>query len=701
MKIRVAACWLPICFALPSLEIPSAEVETSTVTVEHLGHTCFLLTDAAGNRLVTDPYLNGFGQSFPEFLSVDLVTVSALTPDHDAVSQLRGNPVVLDPAHLSGNAGGFEVEGFPIGRKGESEKSRRCGYVIRHGSLKLLFLGEIGEQFPDGLLERAESADGVLVGLSLGGAAWERLTSSRKLRTLFPAWIAPSAPTGREPSPPTSTPPAGSKDWPYLESAAVDIGPNSPRQIVTLRSRNRLSERPAAPDESMFADTLVQMTWPQVQRAAREGALVLVPVGVIEEHGPHIGLGVDSYLVCLHCRRIKGALAASGNKAVIAPPFYWGITDDTSAFPGSFNVRPETMTALITDLCRSLQSWGFQRLVFVNDHGNINHRQTLKNSLSKVRQELKLEAYSLETMLAGAPVYQAPTRPDRYQPDYHAGAAETALVALECPSQADTRLAQRLKPQPEFSPLGYVGDPASFRKESSLSDFFLRSPEYDARRIEVFFALKKPTPTQAPDRAIDVNAQMLIDGYIESSGGRAKLKAIRTQIRHGSLREGGKATPLRGIWSAPGKWLLVLDPTNAVPERFGFTGSVGWHLERGQVGQLPEPLVMGLSLALDPQLALRLESLFMKLPAPREERSGDRHVKLVEGQTTSGMKALLTFETKTGLLIRINETVFDDYREVEGVWLPFAVTIQPGTQIRYERIENNVTVDEQGFDPPQ
>ncbi len=47
---------------------------------------------------------------------------------------------------------------------------------------------------------------------------------------------------------------------------------------------------------SIFDETMVDMAWPQVERAAREAAIILFPIGVIEEHGPHMGLGVDTYL---------------------------------------------------------------------------------------------------------------------------------------------------------------------------------------------------------------------------------------------------------------------------------------------------------------------------------------------------------------------------------------------------------------------
>jgi creatinine amidohydrolase len=46
---------------------------------------------------------------------------------------------------------------------------------------------------------------------------------------------------------------------------------------------------------SIFHETMVGMPWPDVEKSIKNGAIVLLPTGVIEEHGPHMSLGVDIY----------------------------------------------------------------------------------------------------------------------------------------------------------------------------------------------------------------------------------------------------------------------------------------------------------------------------------------------------------------------------------------------------------------------
>ena len=88
---------------------------------------------------------------------------------------------------------------------------------------------------------------------------------------------------------------------------------------------------------SVFTDTMVDMPWPQVEAAARRGAAALLPVGIIEEHGPHMGLGVDTYSAYLVAVRAKKALAARGVEVLVAPPQYWGISPATGIFGGTFD----------------------------------------------------------------------------------------------------------------------------------------------------------------------------------------------------------------------------------------------------------------------------------------------------------------------------------------------------------------------------
>ena len=63
--------------------------------IKYLGHSSFLLTESTGTSIICDPYDDSVGYIMPE-LNADAVTVSHHHYDHDCVSKVKGNPVVLD-----------------------------------------------------------------------------------------------------------------------------------------------------------------------------------------------------------------------------------------------------------------------------------------------------------------------------------------------------------------------------------------------------------------------------------------------------------------------------------------------------------------------------------------------------------------------------------------------------------------------------
>lgn len=145
----------------------------------------------------------------------------------------------------------------------------------------------------------------------------------------------------------------------------------------------------SAPDgpSSIFDGTLVELTQDEVAACAASGAAVLVPTGVVEAHGPHLSVGVDtlgSHLLAWLCRQ---QLAAQDTPLAIAPPFYWGVNSTTSAFPGSFRVRPEVSQMLLEDILRSLVTDGFEYVFLVNHHGDPVHAQALLGAVQALRDD--------------------------------------------------------------------------------------------------------------------------------------------------------------------------------------------------------------------------------------------------------------------------------------------------------------------------
>jgi len=144
---------------------------------------------------------------------------------------------------------------------------------------------------------------------------------------------------------------------------------------------------------NIFEETMAHMTYIQIEEAAREGTIVLFPVGVIEEHGPHLPLAVDVYGSYLQSRIVKSELEKRGVKSLIAPPFYWGINVATGSFGGSFTCQEETMIAVLSDAMASLKRWGFDQVFFINHHMDGGHVKALDKAIQKARMETGMGAF--------------------------------------------------------------------------------------------------------------------------------------------------------------------------------------------------------------------------------------------------------------------------------------------------------------------
>lgn len=239
-------------------------------------------------------------------------------------------------------------------------------------------------------------------------------------------------------------------------------------------------------DLSIFTDTMVEMTWAQVKEAAERGDIILLPIGIIEAHGPHMDLSPDVYLGYLFCKHLRQILQNKNISALIAPPFYWGISHDVKKYPGTFSVRPETMKALLTDIFISLNSWGFKNVFIVNAHGDPTHIEMIGSSMAEVQHSLGIKIYNLANLdvaLENPPIFP-PVREGRFEPDYHAGANETAVMAAFYPQKVNTEMAKGLTPQASFDPYAYCGDPASFPLEKTLMEYYRADLATDALKIQ-------------------------------------------------------------------------------------------------------------------------------------------------------------------------------------------------------------------------
>ncbi|MEI9430209.1 creatininase family protein [Mesorhizobium sp. Cs1299R1N3] len=105
-------------------------------------------------------------------------------------------------------------------------------------------------------------------------------------------------------------------------------------------------------------------------KALGENALVVVPLGAIEQHGPHLPTGTDIFLAGTAVERATARAAkASARDFVIASFLRIGSSDHHLPFGGTISLPPATMLLVLTDAVKSMKHSGVKRVVLVNGHG--------------------------------------------------------------------------------------------------------------------------------------------------------------------------------------------------------------------------------------------------------------------------------------------------------------------------------------------
>ena len=121
-----------------------------------------------------------------------------------------------------------------------------------------------------------------------------------------------------------------------------------------------------------------ELTSPQVAELGPD-AVLLLPVGAVEPHGPHAPLGTDTLISVGMCDRAAAALAGEVRVAVL-PPLHYGVTRYSRGFPGAISISERTLHALVADVVASLRGQGFRRFVIVNNHFEPEHAAVLRRA---------------------------------------------------------------------------------------------------------------------------------------------------------------------------------------------------------------------------------------------------------------------------------------------------------------------------------
>ena len=94
--------------------------------------------------------------------------------------------------------------------------------------------------------------------------------------------------------------------------------------------------------------SIEEMSPQEISDALKETDTVIIPLGTLEQHGPHLPVGTDA-LIPIRIAR----LVAEKSSVLVAPPLYYGNSLSMMGMKGVFTITPESLASLLLDLCRS------------------------------------------------------------------------------------------------------------------------------------------------------------------------------------------------------------------------------------------------------------------------------------------------------------------------------------------------------------
>jgi creatinine amidohydrolase len=216
--------------------------------------------------------------------------------------------------------------------------------------------------------------------------------------------------------------------------------------------------------------------WPDIQRAAEEDYIVVVPLGCTEQHGPHLPLDCDTGAPL---EAIELARERHGVKALSLPPLPFGPAWEHMSFPGTISLTYETWLRVVREVVASLLRHGFRRiLVWPGCGGHFGIESTLYQLWSEARRGGRDVVIEVRDPGPSARVQSAIAELFPDIGELHAGEVETSIQLATRPRlvQRDRVAKPEIKERPrdgrwwarmeEISESGATGDPTRATEEA-------------------------------------------------------------------------------------------------------------------------------------------------------------------------------------------------------------------------------------------
>jgi len=211
-----------------------------------------------------------------------------------------------------------------------------------------------------------------------------------------------------------------------------------------------------------------RMTSPQFGEFAKTGKLVvLLPVGSVEPHGPHMSLATDTVISVGAAKAAAFKLEDAGVVPVIAPSIPYGVTECAAAFPGAVSIPAEALTSMIGAVADGYLRAGAAHVCVINNHlepAQDAAVSAVMNGRERVSVACPLQRSWARTLSS-----------EFKSGECHAGQYETSIILACDPSLVDSAIRESLPVVP-ISLAEKLGAGISDFQEMGLSQAYAGSP---------------------------------------------------------------------------------------------------------------------------------------------------------------------------------------------------------------------------------
>lgn len=163
----------------------------------------------------------------------------------------------------------------------------------------------------------------------------------------------------------------------------------------------------------------------ELKELSLQNAIVLLPIGSIEQHGPHLPVGCDTILATEISEKVCKRLLINNIPAVVAPSLSVCNSKHHMSFSGSMSLSPRTFITVLEEYCNSIAAHSFKRIVLVNGHGGNEH--PIQTAIIDINEKLQFPIYQVnyyENMIPKDGINILETQDGMY----HACEGETSLM---------------------------------------------------------------------------------------------------------------------------------------------------------------------------------------------------------------------------------------------------------------------------------